>query len=67
MEEVTQDGKIIKKNKKRSKKDFGVEFKILYCISWSYKGNFLQLKKYIEEQDPEVTVTGGEYPVGETK
>ena len=27
----------------------------------------MQLKKYIETQDPEVTVTGGEYPAGPVK
>ncbi len=44
-----------------------VQVKILYCTSWSYKGNFLQLKKYIETSAPEVDVTGGEYPVGTIK
>lgn len=36
--------------------------KVLYCISWNYKNNFLSLKKYIDQNNPEVTVQGGEYP-----
>eukprot|EP00347_Sterkiella_histriomuscorum_P011547 403372038 len=31
------------------------------------KGNFLQVKKYIEQSAPEVIVTGGEFPPGPTK
>ena len=35
---------------------------MLYCISWNYKGNFINLKKYVEQEAPEVVITGGEYP-----
>ena len=42
----------------------GTSVRVLYCTSWSYKGNFLNLKKYIETIAPEVSVEGGEYPPG---
>lgn len=42
----------------------GTNVRVLYCTSWSYKGNFLNLKKYIEQVAPEVSVEGGEYPPG---
>lgn len=45
----------------------GLIVKVLYCISWSYKGNFLQLKKYIEQNAPEVIINGGEFPPGAGK
>ena len=45
----------------------GTFVKILYCMSWSYKGNFLQVKKYIEQSNPEILVTGGEFPPGPGK
>ena len=42
----------------------GTSVRVLYCTSWSYKGNFLQLKKYIESKAPEVDISGGEFPPG---
>ena len=35
---------------------------ILYCISWSYKNNFQQVKDIIQNEYPDLDVIGGEYP-----
>ena len=64
-QQTGEDLSVSQQKRRRSALDvMGTSVRVLYCTSWSYKGNFLNLKKYIETIAPEVSVEGGEYPPG---